>query len=189
MGDLKLVSGGDEFAAEGDFDVLDDGPGWEVKDIGEAYAGFEIDIVDHAGGGIMEMAVLAEVRAVAGGFALEVDLPDDAVLHERFEAVVNCSERDVREPVLGPHEDLVGRRVVPLLDENPVNFLALPRHAQTGNFLGNIRNGVGIWGVADHRGGNLGADPPISRIILITVQKRISIADPQWVAGPFLSKP
>ena len=189
MGDLKLVSGGDEFAAEGDFDVLDDGPGWEVEDIGEANAGFEIDIVDHTGGGVVEMTVLAEVRAVAGGFALEVDLPDDAVLHEGFEAVVNRGKRDVRKPVLGPHEDLVGCRVVPLLDENPVNFLALPRHAQTGNFLGNIRNGVGFWGVADHCGGNLGADPPISRIILITVQKRNSNIDYQWFAGSVLSKP
>jgi hypothetical protein len=57
--------------------------------------------VDHAGGGIMEMAVLGRIRAVAGGFALEIDLPDDAVLHQGLEAVVNRGQREIRQPVLG----------------------------------------------------------------------------------------
>src|SRR6478735_153385 len=98
----------DEFPAEGDFDILDDGAGRQVEEVGEAGAGFELDVMDHAGDLVVEMAVLAEVRAVAGGFALEIHLADDAVLHEGFEAVVNRGERDVWQAVFYPHEDVVG---------------------------------------------------------------------------------
>ena len=135
--EIEITSG--EFAAQGDFDVVDDGAGREVEDVGEVEAGLEIHVVDHAGRRVVEMAVLAEVRAVAGGFAVEIDLPDDAVLHERFEAVVNGGQREVRKLVLGPHEDLVGGRVIPVLDENAVNLLPLPRHAQPGDLIGNRR--------------------------------------------------
>ena len=87
---------------------------------------------------VVEMAVLAEVRAVAGRFALEIDLADDAVLHQRFQAVVNGGQREIRQAVLDPHEHLVGGRVIAVLDQNAVNFLPLARHAQAGDFFRNI---------------------------------------------------
>ena len=131
-------SSGDKFAAQSDLDVVDDGSWRKVKEIGQIDARFEIHIVDHAGGGIMEMAVFAEIRTVAGGFALEIYLPNDAVLDERFEAVVNGGQRDVRQAVLDPHEDINRGRMVPLLHERAVNLLALARHAEPGDFLGDL---------------------------------------------------
>ena len=71
-------------AAEGDFDIGDHGISWEVEEIGEVDAGLEFDVVDGAGGFVMEMAVLVKVRAVAGRFAVEIDLANDLVLHEGF---------------------------------------------------------------------------------------------------------
>lgn len=50
---------------EGDFDVLDHGTGWELQDVGQIDAGFEIDVVDDAGDGVVEVAVFPEVRAIA----------------------------------------------------------------------------------------------------------------------------
>ena len=61
-------------AAQGDLDVLDHRAWRQHEDIGEVGARLEVDVVDDPGAGIMEMAVLALVRAVARRLALEVDL-------------------------------------------------------------------------------------------------------------------
>ncbi len=60
-----MGSGGGNFAAKRDLDVLDESAGRELQDIRKSDARFEYDIVNHAGGLVMKMAVLAEVRAVA----------------------------------------------------------------------------------------------------------------------------
>ncbi len=83
---LKVLS---ELAAEGDFDVFDHGVWRKVEDVGEVDAGLKFHIVNRAGGFIVKMAVLIEVWAVAGRFAVEVDLADDFMLHQRLKAVVN----------------------------------------------------------------------------------------------------
>lgn len=162
-------SRGGEFAAEGDFDILDDGSGREVEEVGEIGTGFEIHVVDHAGRLVVEMAVFFKIRTVARGFALEIHLADDAVLHEGFEAVVNRGQRDVRQAVFDSHEDVVRGRVVPLLHEGAVNFLALARHSQARDLIGDLDFGWDFRGGADHRGGNVDLRGPISRIILIMI--------------------
>lgn len=161
--------GADEFSAEGDLDSVDDGTRWEVEHIGEIDAGLEADVVDNAGAGIVEMAVLAEVRAVARRFAVEVDLADDAMLHECFEAVVNRGERDIWQAIFDPHEDIVGGRVVPLLLENAVNLLPLAGHAEARNFLRNLDFFRVFCVFADHGGGKLLANASQSRIIPIII--------------------
>jgi hypothetical protein len=73
---------GDHLAAEGDFDVFDDRVRWKIEDISEVNAGLEFHIVNRACGFIVEMAVLIEVGAITGRFAVEVDLADDFMLHQ-----------------------------------------------------------------------------------------------------------
>ena len=78
-----------ELAAQGDFDILDHCVRWKIENVGEVNAGLEFHVMNRSGGFIVKMAVLIEVRAVAGWFAVKVDLADDFVLHQRFKAVVN----------------------------------------------------------------------------------------------------
>ena len=69
-----------ELAAQGEFDVLDDGTGRQLEHVCEMDAGTEVHIVDDAGFDVVEMAVLGEIRAEARRLAVEVDLADDAML-------------------------------------------------------------------------------------------------------------
>ena len=133
---MRLWSG--DFAAEGDFNVIDMGTWWKVEHVGEIDAGLETYIVDHAGGGIVEVAVLAEICAIAGGLAFEIDLADDAVLNEGFQAVVYGSEGNIRKAILHPHENIVRGGVISLRHQSPVNLLALACHSETGDFLGDL---------------------------------------------------
>lgn len=55
----------DQFAADGDLDVVDDGTWWQIEEVGEGDSGFEIDVVNYSRGGVVEMPVLIEVRAIA----------------------------------------------------------------------------------------------------------------------------
>ena len=154
--------------AEGDFDVIDHRARGQLQYVGQTDAGAELDIVDGAAGGVVEVAVFGEVRAVAGGFPLEVDLAYDAVLDEGFEAFVDGGQGNVRDAVLDAHEDLVGGRVIPAFHEDAVDFLALPRHAEPGDFRREVLGGIGFGEVlADHGGGKLAVEPHLARMILV----------------------
>lgn len=98
-------------AAEGDFYVFDEGVWGEVEEVGEVDAGFEFYVVDGAGGFVVEMAVLFEIGAVAGGFAVEIDLADNLMLNEGFQAVVNGGEGDVGKGLLEAYKDFVRSRM------------------------------------------------------------------------------
>ena len=91
------------------------------------------------------------------------------MLDECFEAVINGRERDIRQAVLDAHENIDGCRVVPLLHQRAVNFLALTRHSEAGDFFRNLDFGWNFWVSADHRGGKLEPPGSISRIIPITI--------------------
>lgn len=127
----NIKSGVCDFAAEGYFDVFDDGSRREVEKVGDFDAGFEVDVMDHAGRLIVKMAVFAKIWAIAGGFTFEIDLADDAVLNECFKAVVNGGERDVGQAIFDTHEHIVGGRVIPLQHKSAIDLLALTRHSET----------------------------------------------------------
>ena len=172
-------SGRGDFAAKSDFNVVDDGTLRQLDKVGQVETRFEIDIVDDACHRIVKVTVLGEVRTVARGFPFEIDLADDAVLHQGLQAVVNRGQRDIRQTVLHPHVNLIGRRVIALLDEIAVDLLPLTRHAQPSDFLRNHRgNGMG-GSVTDHRGGNLGSDWPKARMILILITNILQHIDNQ----------
>ena len=137
-------------AAEGDFDVFDDCVGWEVEDVGQVDAGLEFDVVYRAGRLVVEMAVFVKVRAIARGLPVEINLADDVVADEGFEAVVNRGEGDVWQSLLDFDEDFVGGRVSPFSHEKTVDFLALAGHAEAVDFLRDIR-WFGWWLLACHR--------------------------------------
>ena len=122
-------------AAEGDLDVFDDGVWWEVEKVGELDSGLEFYVVDGAGGFVVEMAVFVKIRAVAGRFAVEIDLANDLVLHEGFEAVVDSGKGYVGEGFLDPYEYLVCGGMGLFPHEETVDFLALASHAEAVDFL------------------------------------------------------
>jgi len=129
-------------AAEGDLDVFDDGVWGEVEEVSEIDAGLELDVVDGAGGFVVEMAVLIKVRAVAGRFAVEIDLADDIVLHEGFEAVVNSSEGDIGKGFLDAYENFICGRMGAALHEETIDFLTLAGHSEAVDFLRDLHD----WG-------------------------------------------
>lgn len=131
-----------EAATEGDFDVLDDGAVGQIENIAERVARLEVDVVDDAALGIVEMPMINEVRAIPRWFAVEIHLPDDAMLDKGFEAIVDRRQRDVGKPVFGPHENIVGGGVDLFLHEQAVYFAALPRHPQSADFLRDLYGGL-----------------------------------------------
>ncbi len=164
-------------AAEGEFDVGDDGAFRQVENVGKVDAGFESDVVNGAGFLVVEMAVFLEIRAEAGRFAVKIDLTDDAVLDERLEAVVDGRQRDARDAFLNSHENLVGGRVVTLLHEQAIGFPALTGHFQAANLRRHVAigRGVKVAVCSDHDwigfevGGKLERFQSRARIILIFV--------------------
>jgi hypothetical protein len=65
------------------------------------------------------------VGAVAPGHAVQIDFPNQPAFHQGIEAIVNCGHRNIGQSFLGPHEDLLGGRVIPFLEQHVVNVLTL----------------------------------------------------------------
>jgi len=75
----------------------------------------------------MIMGVVLHVRAEPGGAALQLYLPREAGLHEGIQAVVNRGVGNLGHGLLGADENLVGRGMIPLLDEDVIDAAALGR--------------------------------------------------------------
>ena len=106
--DISESSGvGWEVSAKGDFDIADDGAFREIEKIGEAHSGLEGHIVDRSGELVMKVAVLFCVRAEPGGITVEIDLPDDPVLHKGFQTVINGREGNVGNGILDPQRHVI----------------------------------------------------------------------------------
>jgi hypothetical protein len=80
----------------------------------------------------MKMAMLVHVRAIARRAAIQSDLPGEAAFHERIEAVIDCGVGDFRHLLFGADENLLGGRMVALVQQHVIDLLALRRQAQTG---------------------------------------------------------
>src|SRR4051812_14700868 len=97
------------FAAEDDFDGLRVVAGWQDGADFFEQRGRQIDVVGLARLLVVKMRVRAQIRAVAGGTALEIHRAHEVTLHERFEAVVNGREGNGGALGLDAREDFVGR--------------------------------------------------------------------------------
>ena len=126
---------------------------------------FEGHVMDDPGGVVVKMPVLGQVRAKPRWTTVEVHLPDDAVLHHRIQTRVNRRQRYIGQAVLDPHEHVIGRRMVTVLLQYPINLLPLARHAQARDLIRNRRFTLWVVDLADHRGGKVRALQPRSRII------------------------
>ena len=69
--------------------------------------------------------MLLHVRAIPHCEPVDIDLLDEPALHERVEAIINRGYGNVRHPLLGPHEDLLGGGMIAFLEHDAVNVLAL----------------------------------------------------------------
>ena len=101
-------------AEEADLDDFGVKAGREDRTEALHHLGRELDVVDLAGLLIAEVRVWGQVRAIAGGLALVVDLADQAAADERFEAVVDRGEGEAGHDLAGAVKDLVDRGVVAL---------------------------------------------------------------------------
>ncbi len=100
----------------------------------------------------MEVTVFVKIRAIPAGFAIKVDLADDAVLGERFEAIVHRGQGNLGKLVFDVEKDILRRRVNALRHQRAIHFPALARHAQAVDFLRKILLFVRVVGVANHGG-------------------------------------
>src|SRR6478736_2744293 len=94
----------------------------------------QLDVVDLAGGLVVKMRVLVEVRAVAGRSALEVDLANKAAADERLEAVVDRGERDARHHAFHAGKNFVRGGVVAFFEDDLEHDLALGGGANVASF-------------------------------------------------------
>ena len=91
----------------------------------------EIDI-EHPAADIAEkVEMFAHVRAIMHGHAVQIDLPNQTALHQRGQAVIDCGHRNLRHALLGPHKNLLGGRVIALLQQYVIDVLPLRRQAET----------------------------------------------------------
>ena len=78
----------------------------------------ELDVVDLSGLLVAEVRMRGQVRAIAGGLALVVDLADQAAADERFEAVIDRGQGEDGHRFTGPVKDLIHGGVVALGEED-----------------------------------------------------------------------
>ena len=87
-----------------------------------------------------------KIGAVAGGFALNVDLAHEARADEGFQAVVNRGQGDGRHGGAGAGVNFVGGGVVALVEQDGENVFALAGGAQAGADEGFVEDLAGVVG-------------------------------------------
>lgn len=98
--------------------------------------------------GADKMAVLLEVWAVAGGFAVDVNLAHESATHQGFQAIVNRGERDCGHALFGAKKYFRCSGMVALLKENVKDFASLRGHSQppiADRFLVVLKLGVAVF--------------------------------------------
>lgn len=71
--------------------------------------------------------MLLHVRAETRRAAFELDLPDEAALHERIKAIINRRVGNLRHRLFRADENFLGGRMIAFLRDHVVNVLALRR--------------------------------------------------------------
>ena len=92
--------------------------------------GRQIDIENILTGITIKMAMFAHVRAKTGRAAFERNLANDAALHQRVQAIIDCSHGNIGHGPLGAHKNGLGRGMIPLCEQNLVHLLALRRKTE-----------------------------------------------------------
>ena len=96
-----------------------------LKDVGR-----QIDVVGGASLLVVEMSMRAEIRTITRRATFEVNCSNEATLHQRFQAVVHCRQRDGRHVVPHACVDFIGRWMIALIEERVEDHLTLRGSAQ-----------------------------------------------------------
>jgi len=116
-------------AAKGDFGMGDREVRRELPGFFGASGGREWDVKNGRAAFANEVAVLLEIGAIARGFALDVNLLDEAAFDERLEAVVNSGQRDACHFLLGAEKHFGGCRMIAIREEHIIHLATLRREA------------------------------------------------------------
>jgi hypothetical protein len=92
----------------------------------------QVHIENGPAGITMKMAVFVHVRAIARRPTIQSDLPGEAAFHERVEAVIDRGVGDFRHLLFGADENLLGGRMIALVQQHVIDLLALRRQTQAG---------------------------------------------------------
>lgn len=160
IGGLGGGGAGGAEAADGDFRAVDLAAGGEGEGGLEGERVLDGDVADVAAGFAVKVGVLLQIRAIAGGGAVEIHLPDEAAVGEGFEAIVNGGQGNAGDFFLHAEKDLGRGGVIPLSRKGFEDLAALfgqavfRAEAQRETALAGGRQGVG--GIRDiltgHRG-------------------------------------
>ena len=98
------------------------------------------------------MAMLLHVRAKPRRATFQLNLADEAALHERIEAIINRRVRNLRHRAFRADENLLRRRMVALLHDHVVNMLALRRETKAARAqpFSQVMLGFAIWDCAHY---------------------------------------
>src|SRR5271169_1557306 len=87
----------------------------------------QIHVKNRSAGIAMKMTMLVHVRAITRRAALQRDLPGQAAFSECIEAVIGRGVGNLRHLPLGTNEDLLGGRMIALVQQHGIDLLALRR--------------------------------------------------------------
>lgn len=105
--------------------------GEEALEVGEEGGG-DVNIEDATGTLVVKVGVLAQVGAVAGRLAVDIDLADEAAGDEGFETVIDGREGNGGHRGASAGVNLVGGGVVALIEQDGKDVLALARGTLAG---------------------------------------------------------
>ena len=105
----------------------------QVDEFLQVHAFLDGDVVNASGPGVLEVTVLNEIGTEAGRAAFKVDLIDQAVVHQRLQAVINGGQGDAGEFFAYPLVNFIGSWMIPLFQKNLIDFLPLLGKSQPGN--------------------------------------------------------
>src|ERR1043166_2752884 len=81
----------------------------------------QVNVVNRPAGLAVKVAMLMHVGTKTRGAPVQVYLLHQAAPHQCVQAVVDRRHRNVRHHVLGPQEDLLRRRMIPLLQQHVIH--------------------------------------------------------------------
>jgi len=113
----------------GDIVTCDLKAAWQLQAGAAVFPG-KIDIENAATFFAMEMAMFVHVRAITHRGAIEIDGLNEVATNQEIEAVVNGGHGDIRAAFFGPHKDLLGGRVIAVVEQHLIDLLALRGEAK-----------------------------------------------------------
>ena len=137
----------DDGAPEGDLGFFYAHVVGQVDEFLQIHALLDGDVVNAAGPGVLEVPMINEIGTEAGRAAFKVDLIDQTVIHQGFQAVVNGGQGDAGELFAHPLVNFIRGGMVSLFQENLVDFLSLLGESQTGNNREGRGGAGGLFGI------------------------------------------